>query len=163
MSLIRKLKNALVGATLATLSIGAAACGPSVTVATPQGFAVLDEQKEYVYRAASADNVVLAVRAEKNEPRGPLEFWADALDRKLRNSGYVPDGTSIAVRSADGLDGKLMKYTRDRNRRKHQFWIAVFVTDKRVWVVEAGGDAERLKDKRAGAVKRSIESMSFHG
>ena len=162
MSLIQKLKNVLVGVTLASLSLGAAACGPSVNVATPPGFAVLDKQKEYTYRAMSADNVVLGVRAEKNDPFGPLSFWADALDRKLQNSGYAPEGAAAPVRSAGGLDGTLLKYTHDRNRRPHKFWIAVFVTDSRVWVVEAGGDADRLKDKRADAVRKSIESMSFH-
>lgn len=156
------MKNVVFGSLSLALVAGAVACGPSVNVATPPGFAVLDKQQEYVYRAMSADNVVLGVRAEKNDPAGPLEFWADALDRKLRGAGYSPDGEASAVRSASGLNGRLYKYTRDHNGRAHRFWVAVFVTESRVWVVEAGGDAERLKDKKADGIKKAIESMVFN-
>lgn len=156
------MKNAIVIAVLAALAAGSAACGPGVNVQTPPGFAVLDKQKEYVYRAMSADNVVLAVRAEKNDPFGPLEFWADALDRQLRTGGYAADGAGAPVRSAGGLSGRLQQYTRDHNGRAHRFWVAVFVTEARVWVVEAGGDADRFKDKKADGVKKAIESMVFN-
>lgn len=50
----------------------ATACGPSVSLQTPPGFAVLPKQTEYLYRAASADGVVLAVRVEDNKPTGNL-------------------------------------------------------------------------------------------
>jgi len=57
---------------LLTASALATGCGPSVTLQTPPGFAVLPEQTECLYRAASADGVVLAIRAEDNKPTGNL-------------------------------------------------------------------------------------------
>jgi hypothetical protein len=146
-------------AMLLAASLAAAACAPSVTMATPAGFAVLQGQQEYVYRATSAEGVVLGVRAEKNEPQGNLDFWADALDQKLRHVGYVADGAPADVRTRTGLAGREAKYTREENGRKYRFWIAVFVTDTRVWVVEAGGDADRFKEKAQLAVQKAIESL----
>jgi hypothetical protein len=148
-------------AILLAISAFAAGCGPSVTLQTPPGFAVLDGQKEYVYRATSAEGVVLGVRAEKNEPKGNLDFWADALDRQLRRGGYVADGDPHEVRAATGVAGRIFKYTQAQGGRTHRFWMAVFVTDGNVWVVEAGGDAERFKEKAQKGVQRAIETLQI--
>ena len=121
----------------------------------------VEDQKEYDYRATSAEGVVLGVRAEKNEPRGNIDFWADALDRQLRRGGYVAEGEVKEVRTASGLNGRELKYTRVENGRKYRFWMTVFVTEKRVWVVEAGGDADRFKEKTQLAVQRAIESLGI--
>jgi hypothetical protein len=146
-------------ALLLALAAGAVACGPSVTLQTPSGFAVLEDQKEYVYRATSAEGVVLGVRAEKNEPRGNIDFWTDALDRQLRRAGYVAEGDMKEVHTRTGLTGREVKYTRVESGRKYRFWMTVFVTDKRVWVVEVGGDADRFKEKMQLGVQQAIESI----
>ncbi len=140
--------------------LACAACGPRVTVQTPPGFAVLEEQKEYLYRAATAGGVVLAVRAEKNEPRGNLDFWADVIDRQLRRGGYAPDGTLTEVRASGGPTGRQASYVRVDNGRKDRFWFAVFVTGDRVWVVEAGGDEERFKDRVQDGIQKAIQSLA---
>lgn len=155
-------KAMLVAALFTSAALNVACGGPSASVATPPGFGVLKDQKEYVYRATSAEGVVLAVRAEQNEPQGNLDFWADALDRTLRRAGYVAEGNPGSVRSGNGLSGRVHKYTRDQGGRAQRFWIAVFVTEGRVWVVEAGGDAQRFKGKIQDGVQRAIESISLH-
>ena len=141
------------------LLVACAACGPRATIQTPAGFAVLQDQEEYVYRAATADGVALSVRAEKNEPRGNLDFWSAALDHQLRRVGYTPDGPAAEVHTSGGLTGREARYTRSENGRKYRFWIAVFVTDRRVWVVEAGGDEERVKDRIPEGIQKAIESL----
>ncbi len=143
------------------LLVACAACGPRATIQTPAGFAVLQDQEEYVYRAATADGVALSVRAEKNEPRGNLEFWSEALDLKLRRVGYTPDGAPADVHTASGLAGRQSKYTRAENGRKYRFWLTVFVTESRVWVVEAGGDAERFKERTQEGIQRAIQSLGM--
>jgi hypothetical protein len=153
------MKEIIAWAILSAVSLGTAACGPSVTLQTPPGFAVLDEQKEYAYRATSAEGIVIGVRAEKNEPKGNLEFWADAVDGQLRRNGYVPDGASAEVRTARGLVGRELKYTRTQGGRPYRLWIAVFVTEDRVWVVEAGGDADRFKEKQEKGIQKAIDSI----
>jgi len=103
--------------------------------------------------------LLIGVRAEKNEPKGNLDFWADAVDRQLRRSGYVPEGTAADVRTSTGLHGRELKYTRQKSGRPYRMWIAVFVTEKRVWVVEAGGDADRFKEKQQKGIQKAIESV----
>lgn len=153
------MKNVIASAILFAASAFAAGCGPHVTMQTPPGFAVLDKQEEYLYRATSAEGVVVGVRVEKNEPKANLDFWADALDRQLRRTGYVPDGKPADVRAAGGLAGREIKYTREQSGRPYRFWLTVFVTDDRVWVVEAGGDADRFKERAQQGVQKAIESM----
>jgi hypothetical protein len=155
------MKNAITTALLLAASLAAVACGPSVSLVTPPGFAVLDKQEEYLYRAASADGVAIGVRAEKNEPRGNLDFWAEAVDRQLRKSGYVPEGDPADVRTSAGLTGRETKYKREVNGRTSRFWTVVFVTDKHVFVVEAGGDSDRFKEKAQKGIQKAIESLGI--
>jgi len=142
------------------LLLACAACGPRATVQTPSGFAELEDQQEYVYRAATADGVALSVRAEKNQPHGNLDFWALALDGQLRRVGYAPEGPAAEVHTQSGLSGRETRYTRVENGRKYRFWLAVFVTERRVWVVEAGGDEERVKGAVPAGIQKAIESLT---
>jgi hypothetical protein len=144
---------------LFALSLSAVACGPKVDISTPPGFAVLDKQEEYVYRATSAEGVVLAVRGEKNDPAGNLEFWADAVTQKLLTAGYALDGEPREVRTRRGFVGRQVRLSRESQRRPQRLWITVFVTQKHVFVVEAGGDAERFKERAEAAVQKAIESV----
>jgi hypothetical protein len=113
----------------------------SAHVEAPDGFAELEEHGDYDFRATSAAGVVIAVRAEKNDPRGNLAFWTSAIDHKLKKSGYVPTlEKPRAVETRTGLAGKQLKYKMNNGGRPHEYWISVFVTDGEVFVVEAAGD-----------------------
>lgn len=143
----------------ALVALSSAACAPRASITAPAGFAVLEDQKEYVYRAATADGVVIAVRAEKHDPHGSLDFWAEVLDSQLRRNGYALEGAASDVRASGGLPGKLTRYTRTDGGRKYRFWTAVFVTADRVWVVEAGGDDARFKGRVEDGIRKAIESL----
>lgn len=149
---------ALVGA------LAAAACTPPAPTAhlqTPDGFAALEKQTDYVYRAASAEGVVVAIRAEENRPKSTLDFWAGALDQRLRQNRYVLDGKAGEARAAGGLTGKQLRYTREDQGRKYRFWVTVFVTPERVWVIEAGGDQERFTGAIEETMKKAIDSFTI--
>ena len=135
-------------------SLGVAACHPSAQLAAPDGFAQLDHQKSYDWRAASAQGVVLAVRTEKNDPRANVDFWADAIDVRLRRSGYNAEARKD-VQSANGVAGKQLRYSRVEDQRTYRYWLTVFVTDDRVYVVEAGGDKESF-DPAEKTVERAV-------
>ncbi|MEP7124107.1 MAG: hypothetical protein ABJE95_24480 [Byssovorax sp.] len=139
----------------------ATACGPTVTLQTPPGFAVLPKQTEYIYRAASADGVVLAVRVEQNKPTGNLDFWAEVLDTQLRQGGYKPDGKPEDVKSATGIPGKRLKYTRQNQGRTYRYWVSVYVTETHVYCVEAGGDEDRFKGKALETIQKASDSATF--
>lgn len=153
----RRALSPLILSVALALALGSGACATS-HLSTPPGFAALDANDDYQYRATNADGVIVAVRVEPNRPEANLEFWSRAVDERLRSTGYEPDGDPRPVQSADGVPGVQYRYVRDREGRPHRYWVTVFVRG-RVFIVEAGGDAE-VFDRATPAVERAI--ASFH-
>lgn len=141
-----------------TLTLAALVLGGCTTtrLQTPSGFATHDDDT-YEYRASDGEGVVLAVRTEKNDPRGDLEFWTSAVDVRLRRSGYEARSLTDVV-SANGHPGRQLRYELDAGGRTLAFWVTVFVTGRRVVIVEAGGDTE-LFEPKAKAVEAAIGSL----
>lgn len=135
-----------------------AACTHGARLETPSGFATLDGSSAYSYRATSAKGVVLATRTEPNDVKANTEFWAETLDAKLRDKGYVADGAMHNVKTAKGLEGTQLRYLTSKNGREHRYWVTVFATKSKVFVVEAAGDKEPF-DKSVSAVDRAITSL----
>ncbi len=136
----------------------AAACSPTAQLAPPDGFAQVDPGEAYDYRATSAAGVVIGVRAERNDPKGNLDFWTAALDHKLKKAGYsAVDDKPAKVSSASGLTGKRQRYQISKNGRGHEYWVTVFVTESEVIVVEAAGD-EAYFD---ASTKKQIEAATL--
>ncbi len=133
---------------------GLGGCTP--VIATPPGFAELDSGDGYRYRASNADGVVLAVRREKNDPKGDLAFWSGAIDAQLRRAGY----TAVEAHDVEaaGVKGKQIRYLITRSGREHAYWVNVFVTPKKVITLEAGGDKELFAHEEE-AIKKAIGSL----
>ena len=142
---------------LFTFLLATAGCTHGARLATPNGFATLDEGGGYSYRATSAKGVVLATRTEPNDVKANTEFWADTLDARLKDKGYTSDGTR-GVKTAKGLAGTQLRYLTTKNGREHRYWVTVFATKKKVFVVEAAGDKEPF-DKSVTAVEGAIASL----
>lgn len=141
------------------LSLTLAACGSTARVATPAGFAKVDADDDYAYRATTAHGVVIATRTNPNKLQGNLDFWKESVDLRLRDSGYVLDDKGERdVTTSSGLKGKQLRYTTTKNGREHAYWVTVFVTKKRVVVVEAGGDKTPFA-KAQGAVDAAISTL----
>jgi hypothetical protein len=138
-------------------SVAGIGCGPGFGLKTPDGFVELDDQKEYAYRATTAQGVVIGVRVEPNRPKGNLSFWTDAIDLKLRNIGYTA-AEATEVKTKAGMKGKQLRYTRTIYERPHIFWFTVFATDADVYVIETGGD-ERDFTKVKDELVKSIEGF----
>lgn len=135
------------------------ACTPGLKVDAPDGFAELEEQERYDYRATNAEGVVLGVRRKKNDPQGDLAFWSGALDAHLRRSGYEAV-EAVDVTSRDGIKGKQIRYHRNHQGRQHHYWVTVFVTGDQVVTVEAGGD-EAFFGHQEKAIQRAIKGLEL--
>jgi hypothetical protein len=134
------------------------ACSSSAKLTPPPGFAEIEAKKEpYVYRATTARGVVVAARVEKNEPRGNLDFWAEAVDLRVRNDGFQGEAPKN-VTGATGIPGKLLRYSKTENGRTVRYFVTVYTTEKRVYVVEAAGDSERF-DPLVAEVERAELSL----
>lgn len=130
-------------------------CGPLMN--TPSGFVEI-EGEPYAFRAANADGLVISVREMSHHPKGDLAFWVGAIEKELRlGRGYALLGTSD-VKTARGLSGKELRFGHDEGSSPHLYWVAVFVTDSKLYVIEAGGTKE-LVDKNEALLSDAIESL----
>lgn len=132
-------KKLILAACLALSAVSTTACGRGFGIDTPDGFAELEANDDYRYRATTAEGVVLAVRREDNEPKGGLEFWSSAVENELSTRGYEKVSAKN-IKSKNGTAGKQLVYKVSKNGRPNVLWVAVFVTDSRVVVLETGGD-----------------------
>lgn len=140
------------GRALVALALLAAGGCETFRAETPSGFVVLeDPQPQYDYRATTHDGVVLAVRAMDNEPTGDEEFWAQAVAGQLRRQGGYALLETRPVKTDGGLIGRQLRFGHDEGARPHLYQVTLFVTRKRIYLLEAGG-ARPLMEREAGRV-----------
>ncbi len=131
---------------LSTLVLGA--CGRPFDVKTAPGFVALENQAQHAYRATTPEGVVVGVRVVDDEDRGDLGFWTQALVLQLRDvSGYALLDSKDTT-SADGTKGKLLQFGHDEDGKPYAYWVAVFLAQGRLFVVEAGGAKEAFERAR---------------
>lgn len=148
-------------ALMLSAALSTSACG--VTLRAQDGFARIDDD-HYDRRVASPDGVVVGVRVLRNRPEASLDFWARAVDERMRARGYEPDGDPRATQTAAGMRGVQLRYLQAVGGRPHRYWATVFVRPggflrpSKIYVVEAGGDAE-VFDRAVPQVDRTIASL----
>lgn len=130
-----------------------AGCGAGFTVDAPRDFVSLDDASShyrgYALRATSADGVVMGVRALQNDRHGSSEFWVEAIRNRLRrDQGYALTSES-EVHAATGETGHQMRFGHDDGGHPYVYWVTVFVTHERIFVVEAGGRRDRFEPATA--------------
>ena len=113
----------------------------------------------YRVRGVSADGVVAGVRdSYENPANGTLSFWSAAIRNELICSrGYVPVADE-AVCSDAGRNGRLMTFQANRSGAEFTYLVAVYVTDRRVYVAEAGGRSETVKPRMAN-IRKALLSV----
>jgi hypothetical protein len=128
-----------------------AACGHSFNAATPKGFVELEDQEDqgYDYRATTADGLVIAVREIDNDPEGPIEFWSRAIENSMRQRGGYALLGQRDVKNVDGLAGKQLRFGHDEASKPHLYYVTLYVTPKRLYVLEAGGTKQQMESHEA--------------
>lgn len=131
------------------------ACGAPALHVTDDFVVLEDDPGPYDERATTARGVVVAVREADNRVGGSLAFWVEAIESQLRLHGGYALLETREVRSADGVPGSQMRFGRDESGRPFAYWVTVFVTDRSLHVLEAGGRQDRFEEARA-AVEQTI-------
>ncbi|HUS67777.1 MAG TPA: hypothetical protein VMZ28_24750 [Kofleriaceae bacterium] len=137
------MRNALIIIALA----GLCGCGASFEQSTPGGFVELEDQERYDYRATTADGLVIAVRELDHEPKGEVSFWVDAISNHMRQRGGYALIAKRNVRTAAGHEGVQLRFGHDQGSRPFLYYVTVFVTDDHIYLLEAGGSAEQMKQR----------------
>lgn len=139
--------------------VALAACGRPFSAATPKGFVDLgDRYPEGEYRAATADGVVIGVRAFENDPKGELGFWARALENRMHDLGGYALLEKKEVVDRIGQKGVELKMGHDEGREPHVYIVTLFVTDAKIFVVEAGGTKSEM-DREAAQIDWAIRNF----
>ncbi|MFT6396181.1 MAG: hypothetical protein ACJAYU_000924 [Bradymonadia bacterium] len=148
---------------LIACSLLAPACAP-YSIVTPDGMIALNEDRwsPYDYRATTPDGIVVGARQIRmrdgsDVPPADMQFWVDATKLRLRTSAGYALLNEEAIRSSDGTEGVRLEFGRDQEGRTFRYDIALFVTEKFVHVIEAGGD-EELYAAAATAVDEAVAS-----
>ena len=151
--------SSTVALALAAALAAASGCA-SFQIATPPDFARVESPRPpYEYRAVAAYGVALAMRSVPNEGHASLDFWAEAVDRTLRRTGpYHPAG-SLDVRTTTGLAGRRLMYLYGGAQTGSVYWLVLYVTPARVYVLETGGTPEAFARARSG-VERALLSFA---
>ena len=134
--MIRKLLSAL----LLALPLSAAACGRPFDIKTAPGLVELDDQgPRYEYRAIAPEGVVMGVKVVDVGDKGDLDFWTRATTLLMRQlDGYALLGTSD-VKSRNGVVGHELRFGHDENGKPYVYTLRVYVSDKKLFLVETGG------------------------
>lgn len=129
---------------------GSAGCGAAFTMNPPDDYLELEsDYSGYSYRATSAEGVRLAVREMDNDGHGSRPFWEQAVRNQLRFNGGYAITEEVEVHAASGHVGRLYRCGKDDSSRTYDYWVALFVTDDHVFVVEAGGLRAQFEPDRA--------------
>jgi hypothetical protein len=141
-------------------ALALAGCGHAFEAATPPGFVELEDQEAYDYRATTADGLVIAVREIKHEPRGQMDFWTRAIENRMRQrGGYALLGTRD-VKTKAGVDGKQLRFGHDESGTPHLYYVTLFLTDKHIFLLEAGGTKEQM-DKHASEIDYAVVNFKI--
>lgn len=140
----------------ALLLVVAGCVTPPVSMEAPEGFALYDDQE--TVRAVSPEGVLVRARSVENEPRQDLEFWAEALERQLTESGYLLiERTTFDGESGPGV---LMEWLAPVNEADWIYLTAISVVDARIAIVESAGPADHYQEYR-DAIRRSLRTLSL--
>jgi hypothetical protein len=127
------------------LALGLAACGRPFIPATPPGFVDLGDRYAHdEYRATTPDGAVLGIRAFDNDPKGDLGFWSRAIENRMRETGGYALLDKRPVKAGD-LAGTLFRFGHDEGKEANLYYVTVFVDDKHVFVLEAGGPKAQVE------------------
>jgi hypothetical protein len=150
---------------VAALLVAASGCGASFEMTVPDRFVELDPEEQeamgYSLRATTSDGVVVAVRAIEHKVEGSLEFWSEAIARRIElGEGYARLGDA-EYHAKSGQAGHRYDFGRDIGNRTFHYTVVVVVTDDVIWLLEAGGE-ESLYAERHEDVDAALASFEIH-
>jgi len=114
----------------------------------PAGFAPYKRKARL--QAVSPDDVLYRVRRIRNKPRADLPFWQEALRTRMVDAGYhlVSEGEVVA----GARKGALIELTAANGEQDQTYLLALFVTGRKLVLVEAAGPVERFAPRRDAGV-----------
>ena len=130
-----------------TTSLFLAAC-QTVQTSVPESFARDKdvEGKGVILGALDPFGSMYRVRTITPDEEGNFEFWTDALDRHLKESGYV--SLSEKEVTVSGKKGRQLEYNVPMSSEDHIYQVSLFSLDDEILLVEASSERKRFDQLR---------------
>lgn len=125
------------------------ACVHITSSALPEGFAAYPPQD--AFKAVSPEGVVFRVRNEPNRPYAEMDFWKEALKKRMLEAGYrfgAEGPLQAGVRQ-----GYLLELTAPYGPQDYGYMIAIFVDKENIQIAEAAGEVTALATHRPALMK----------
>jgi hypothetical protein len=124
-------------------------CGRPFEVKTAPGLVELDDQApRYDYRAIAPEGVVVGVRVIDVGDKGDLAFWSRATELRMRQLDGYELLSGADVKTQDGTPGKELVFGHDEGGKPYLYTLRVYVTHKRLFLVETGGPKDEVQRYR---------------
>ena len=130
-------------------------------IQTPAEMVELQDSRRH-YSAMTHDGVILRAQviaqgADRSVPQGEHEFWAKSIKERMRTSGGYALLREEEIEAASGHEGTKLVFGRDQEGARFHYWVVLFVTEKNIHVLDAGGRAERFEAVES-SIQEAIES-----
>lgn len=117
-------------------------------------------QPPYDWRAVAPDGVAVAMRVVPLQDKADLAFWTHAVTLRMREmNGYALVDTR-EVKPRDGTAGKELVFGHDESGKPFVYRVRLYLGDKRLFVVEAGGTKEQM-DRYAASVDWMLATVKL--
>jgi hypothetical protein len=127
------------------VAVAIAGCvSPPVAFETPEGFAQFTGEKKPL--AISPEGVVLRFRTAENDPAQDLEFWSEALERQMIESGYLP--LDQGEFTSEGLTGVYFEWLAPMNDEDWVYLTGIAVAEDVIVIAEAAGPFQLYQARR---------------
>lgn len=135
-------------------------CGSmNFSITEPKGFARYKKDTA-VFRAISSSGIRMKARRVENDPYGDADMWSRSVELHLKGLGYHEIARS-GLSAAGGQKGELREYAYRFNGENYVYSLALFVTKKDIFIIEAAGIEAEFKKRRAD-IRRSIDGFAVY-
>lgn len=132
------------------------------SIEPPQDFVELEEPEwsSYAFRSTSARGVVIGVKEVENTNAATLTFWLEAVKERLRTVRGYALLEEDEQRAASGQAGRLLRFGRQEGSQPYVYWLGLWVTPAKVYLLEAGGRRDEF-EKVQGQVEQTIAGFEI--
>ena len=120
----------------------------------PAGFAEFTKERSS-YKAISSDGIRLKVYTIKSDHSGDVKMWKNAVEFYLKGLGYHPILQKDIA--AANLNGSYSEYSYRYYGENYIYSLALFVKEKSICIIEAGGKVAYYKKRRDSILKSISE------
>ena len=98
----------------------------------------------------------LKVRRIKQKPKADIDFWGEAVSKRMRDAGYFPYENAEKLKADKLGSGKILKMIAPYGNDDYAYWVAFKTAGKNLLIIEAAGEAGNFNSSYADDIMKQI-------